>query len=409
MVMATGVVAAACTGDGDTSPETTVAATTTTQPPREDDGSLTIGLLLPSSDALLGQGLEEAAREAIARVNEAGGALGRPVRFFSEDEGDTSATAAVAIEELLANDVDAIVGPASSLVALDRMWQILEQGVVSCSPTASALTLDEYPDDDGLFFRTIPSDSLQALAIARVVQDTGARSADIAFVDDAFGLPLSAAVERSLLALGIEVPLTVPFRSGDTDLSDEVGQLVGSDARVTVLLADGDDGATFLEELGRSDGFLGISSIVVNDAIRDPTSAQRIEALPTSLRIRLTGVAPQASATDAREEDPFAFGPFAFYAFDCVNLIALGAVQGNSDSPRVIASQMPTVSSGGRPCRSFEACAELLGEGLEINYNGPSGITELLQRGDPRRARFELFSFAEDGRDQFESVIVVEV
>ena len=40
--------------------------------------------------------------------------------------------------------------------------------------------------DDGLFFRTVPSDSLQARAIAEAADQTGAVNATIAFVDDAW-------------------------------------------------------------------------------------------------------------------------------------------------------------------------------------------------------------------------------
>ena len=39
------------------------------------------------------------------------------------------------------------------------------RGLVACSPTAAAMALDDFPDR-GLFVRTIPSDSLQAAAIA---------------------------------------------------------------------------------------------------------------------------------------------------------------------------------------------------------------------------------------------------
>ena len=39
--------------------------------------------------------------------------------------------------------------------------------------------------------------------------------------------------------------------------------------------------------------------------------------------------------------------------------------------------------------------------GLQIDYEGPSGNTELSTRtGDPSTARFEEFEFDRDGRDQ---------
>ena len=62
---------------------------------------------------------------------------------------------------------------------------------------------------------------------------------------------------------------------------------------------------------------------------------------------------------------------------------------------------MASVSTGGTQCRSFLECSEPLARGLQIDYEGPSGNTELSMRtGDPSTARFEEFEFDEDGRDQ---------
>ncbi len=392
---AVAVTAVACTGGDDAVPETTAVVTTTTEPPREGDGRLAIGVLAPTTDAQIGQGLVAAAEVAVQRINDAGGVLGQPVLLRVADEGSTSATAAEAIEELLAADVDAIVGPSSSTVALDNLSQILGAGVLTCSPTASALALDDYPDDDLLFFRTIPSDSLQAQAIAVEVEGTGAQTAVIASVDDAFGQLFTAAVEEALADRGIDTVEPVSFRGTDDDLADEAAMIVGSEASVLVLLADDDDGASLLEALG-NESFGGIEDIFVNDALSDPASAPRIGALNPLLRNRITGVAPQSTATDTEEE--VEFGPFAFHAFDCVNLIALAAEQGQSDAPRSIRTQMQSVSTGGRLCRTFENCVARLRENRQINYDGPSGITDLRQRGDPARARFVLFEFDETGR-----------
>ena len=397
------IVAAACTGGEEETPETTAIATTTTQPPREDDGQLRIGILLPTSDTLLGEGLVAAARLAIERINEAGGVLGRPVVFDIADEGNTTAAASAAIETLVAADVDAIVGPASSLIALNNLSEIVDAGVLSCSPTASSLALDDFPDDL-LFFRTIPSDSLQAAAIAQVVEETGARTAAIASIDDAYGQPFAAAVEAALASRGISVATLVQFRSGDEDLAEKADELAESEARTVVLLVADADALSLLEAFGTDLG--SISDIIVNDALRNSASAPRIEALAGTLRRKITGVAPQAISHDPEDLERD-FGPYAVNAFDCVNLIALSAVQGDSADPRIIKTQMESVSSGGVLCRTYESCVARLADELQINYNGPAGITELLQRR-PRLARFELFTFDGDGRDQTQQSILVE-
>jgi hypothetical protein len=50
----------------------------------------------------------------------------------------------------------------------------------------------------------------------------------------------------------------------------------------------------------------------------------------------------------------------------------------------------------------------LLDEPLDINYNGPDGITELKVSGDPRRARFDVFRFDNTGRAEFIQSLVAE-
>ncbi len=100
--------------------------------------------------------------------------------------------------------------------------------------------------------------------------------------------------------------------------------------------------------------------------------------------------------------------PFASQITDCVNLIALAAAQGKSDAPLTIASQMASVSSGGAPCRSFAECIELLAdEDNQINYDGPTRITELTRDGDPLRAFFDRFVFQTDGSSDYAGSVAV--
>jgi branched-chain amino acid transport system substrate-binding protein len=398
-VLAGGVAAAlllvACSDDDAASPETTVAAvTTTTLPARADDGQLVIGVLLPTTGegAQLGEPMIEGARIAVDRVNDAGGFIGRPVRLVEVDEA-TTASASLGFDTLLDDGVDAIVGPASSIVALADLDIPVSAGVVTCSPTATALSLDNYPDN-GLFFRTIPSDSLQAIAIAQVAERTGATSVSIGFVDDTFGRDLRDAVAAAVGRRGLTVSATVGFDVDDDDLSQESAALLDDGPGVVILLADADDGSRLLASL--DDAVVDdVPAIVVNDALRAMPS-QVVEGLDDDVREAVRGVAPVAISTDD-EELP---GLFAANAYDCVNLIALAAVQAGTDSPARIASQIASVSVGGSLCRTFAGCAENLALELQINYNGPSGNTDLSTRtGDPTRARFEEFEFDGDGRD----------
>ncbi len=348
--------------------------------------------------------MEAAVETAIERINAAGGVLGQRVTLVVADEGSSTATAAASVQTLLERDVDAVIGPASSLIALSTLDELVGAGKVVCSPTASALALDSFPDND-LFFRTVPSDSLQARAIAGAADQTGAQRVTIAYVDDAYGRPFADAVEASLANEAIAAIGRIAF-AADDDLSDVAAALAEFDTQVLVLLADGEDGTRFLEALDDEDTS-GVATIVVNDALRNPTAPQRIQGLDAELRGKIEGLAPQADSNDATAPfDPP--GLFAANAFDCANLIALAAVRAGSDSPSEVARQIAQVSVSGSVCETFSDCVDTIESGLQIDYNGPSGVTDLLARtGDPSRSTFDLFTFDESGRDVFQRSLVV--
>ena len=399
------VALAACSGSDDTTVDETVVETTTTTQPTEvvSDGRLVLGALLPLTDTLLGEPMVDAVESAVDRINDSGGVLVSLVRLVVDDEGSSTASSTARIQTLLDRDVDAVIGPASSLIALSTLDEMVSAGKVVCSPTASALSLDDFPDDD-LFFRTIPSDSLQARAIAVTADQTGAQRVAIVYVDDPYGRPFAAAVEASLANETISG--LIPFSAADDDLSDEAAELAGSDTQVLILLANGDDGTRFLESLDDEDTS-GLATVVVNDAFRNPTAPQRIQGLDDELRSKIVGVAPQPDSGDPDEPfDPP--GLFATNAYDCANLIALAAVRADTDAPREIARQIAQASVSGSVCNAFDDCVSTIEAGLEIDYNGPTGVTDLATRtGDPSRARFDRFVFDDTGRDVLQRTIDV--
>jgi branched-chain amino acid transport system substrate-binding protein len=399
-------IAGCTTSDGNGTPVTVVDTTTTTiAQPQDGDGRLVIGALLPVSDSVIGQPMQTGVETAITRINDAGGVLGEPVRLLVADEGGTTATATASIQSLIDSGVDAVVGPASSITAMSTLDRLVTAGVVACSPTASALALDEFPDD-GLFFRTVPSDSLQARAIAQAADQTGAQRVAVAYVDDAYGRAFADAVDGWLETVGVSVVDREPFSSDAENVSAQAQRVADSDAQVAIVLANANDITRFLEALDEEDTS-GLSTVLVNDALRNPAAPQRIEGLSPSLRNRIVGLAPQAESSDP--ESPFdPSGLFAANAYDCANLIALAAVSGDSDDARDIADLIAQVSVSGSLCASFEACTSAIESGLQVDYNGPSGITDISSRtGDPSRAVFDRFVFDSDGRDVLDRSVVV--
>ena len=203
----------------------------------------------------------------------------------------------------------------------------------------------------------------------------------------------------------ISVAETITFTDRDDDLSDEARQLLDSGAQVAIVLAGDDDGTRFLETLGELDTS-ALSTVVVNDAMRKPVTPERIAGLDDDLRNKIVGLSPQAESADP--DAPFdPPGLFATNAYDCVNLIALAAVRADSDAPNDIAAQISSVSSSGSACRTFADCVAAIDGGLQVDYNGPSGLTEIARTGDPSRAAFDRFVYDSDGKDTLDRTVVV--
>jgi branched-chain amino acid transport system substrate-binding protein len=400
-----------CSSDSAT-PESTVPAVTVPVAVRVDDGILTIGVLTPqgSANAGIGQAIGAAVELAVTKINAAGGYGGTGVVRIPADEGVTGVGVDPAIATLLDANVDAIIGPASSINALAGLREIVDAGVLACSPTASASLLDDFPDHD-LFFRTIPSDSLQARAIAEAVDRTGASRATVAYIDDAYGQSFVDSVRAALQAKGIEQSDPVPYSADNQSIEGAARRIAAMSAGVVVVIGDATSGPVMLGAIDTMEEPMR-PVYVVNDAMRRPTASA--QPMGGSLAERVTGVSPVAYSNDeefltqlgATPDNP---SPYAANAFDCVNLIALAALAANSTQPETIASLIPAVSESGSPCTSFADCRTDIEAGSNINYDGPGGPLTIDSNGDLGAATFELFGFDDSGRDFNKGTVTVRI
>jgi branched-chain amino acid transport system substrate-binding protein len=395
-----GLLAACSNDEQPTATDDSIAETSTTV--RPDDGVLLVGAILPRTGvaAELGSSMSDALALAVEEINEAGGIGGSTVRLLEREEGDNEATASLAMLELLQLGVDAIIGPTSATNTLATLGTAVDAGVLTCSPTASAIALDSFPDD-GLFIRSIASDSLQAEALAAVVESSGTTSAVIVYIDDNYGRPFAEATRRAVLAEGTTVTEMIPVTASEDSVAAAVASVVATQAEVVVVIADGTTGPAIIASIDDASSIA--PTYVVNDAIRRPaTSAQ---PFGRSLGARVEGVSPLAYPTSdsfiesLRGVNPTATGLFAHNAYDCLNAIALSARAAESDNPAAMARQVPIVTDQGTPCGSFTTCAEAIEAGRQINYTGPGRDLTIGNDGEVLTAIFERFTFDADGRD----------
>ena len=113
---------------------------------------------------------------AVEEINAAGGVLGKDVVNIDADSGDgTPDIAGAEVDKLFNQDADAIIGAAASGVSVSVIDKITGAGVVHFSPANTAAGFDTY-DDNGLYFRTAPSDRLQGQVLANLAVEDGFRT-----------------------------------------------------------------------------------------------------------------------------------------------------------------------------------------------------------------------------------------
>ncbi len=191
---------------------------------RAGDGVLTIGSILPQTGSLAFLGPPEFAGFdlAIKDINDAGGVLGQPVVGIKGDSGDaTTDTASKTVDAQLSQNVDAIIGAASSGVSLTVIDKITAAGVVQFSPANTSKKLSSYADK-GLYFRSAPSDIVQGAVLAKVITDDGAANVAIIARNDAYGTGLAEDLQKNLEANGAKVVITKIYDEKATTFDAEV-------------------------------------------------------------------------------------------------------------------------------------------------------------------------------------------
>ncbi len=405
-IIALAAVAAACSDEEPTAPSTTSspAPSTVVDAPVVDD-QLTIGVLLPATGqgSELGTAMLDAVALAEREIDSVGVKL-RGVDLVVVDESSLEGQLPPTLDDLFGTTVEAIVGPASNLL-VERLLPItIPAEVITCSPTASAMSLDRVPDSGPLFVRTIPSDGLQASALARALDADGADIV-LAYVDDPFGQPFVEQVEAQLASLGATVVDTVPFDPLDPDYAPEVSRIIATGAPSIGIVGDAEAGPRLLQALAPEIDPDVVSSIWMNDAMRVPaeTSYRRLD---DQVKPLLHGVSPHS-----RDVEPGTTGesvlaePFAANAYDCVNVLALAADQAVEISGEAMAAQIVAITSGGTSCSDYPSCKRAIDDGRGIDYNGPTDSgdvgLDILASGDPRAGSFDVWAIDENGQDVY--------
>jgi branched-chain amino acid transport system substrate-binding protein len=400
-----GLVLTACGGDdGDDTTAEPKDASSSAAPAAKGDGTLKIGTLLPQTGSLAFLGPPEFAGVdlALQDINDAGGVNGKQVEKTDSDSGDTSTdTASQSVDRLLSNNVDAIVGAASSSVSLSVIDKITGAGVVEISPANTSDELTTY-DDKGLYFRTAPPDVLQGRVLGDLILSDGNSTVGILALQDSYGTGLAESTTKSITDGGGEVVETVVYDPKAASFSSEVGKIKAADPEAIAVIAF-DETKKIIPEMVKQ----GIGPDTKKIYFVDGNLASYEKDFPKGTLDGVKGTLPGVAASDEfktrlTELKPdlteFAYSP---ESYDATILVALAATAAGDDSGEAIASQMQAVSEGGTKCTSYQECIDLLKDDEDIDYDGVSGPVEFNDAGDPSEATIGIYQYGSDNNYTF--------
>ncbi|MCJ0978162.1 ABC transporter substrate-binding protein [Rhodococcus sp. ARC_M12] len=403
-----GTAAAETTVSTDCEPEqATAGATPVTDP-------LVVGTLLPNTGSLAFLGPPEVAgvQLAVNDINAAGGVLDQPVTLIPGDSGDTTTdTANTTVDRLLAGGADVIVGAASSAVSLQVIDKITSAGVVQISPANTSDQFVCYPDS-GLYFRTAPTDVLQAQALADLIAQDGAQRVSILALNDPYGTGLANNTVENLEAAGIasDQLQTIIYDPNAQSYNAEIDD-VNNFAPDAVAVIGFDESAriiTRMHELGigPSDGTLvyGVDGNMGN-ALG--------ESMAPGLLDTMRGTTPLTDVGTAFQDRLKTVDPalvdfnYAGESYDAVVIPALAAVQAGSTAGVDIAANINSVTKDGEKCTTFEECLPLLQAGTDIDYDGVTGALNFSDAGEPATGSYGNLVFGPDNTLTTDGYIVV--
>ena len=328
--------------------------------------------------------MADGAELAIEEVNDSGALLGG--RQVVAVRGDTtcidSAAAVAAAERLVtAERVNAIIGGDCSGVTIAMLQNVAKpNGIVMISPSATSPALSTI-EDDGLFFRTAPSDARQGEVVAAILQEMDIQEAALTYTNNDYGKGLADSIAANVEMRGGTITMSTPHEDGKGDYSAEVAALaaVGGDILIVagyldqggkgIIQASLDSGA--FDQFFLPDGMIGDSLV---------------EAIGPDLNGSIGTVPGTDSPGAMRLEEMLgmAAGPFVSEAYDAAALILLAMQAANSaDSGAFKDHVMAVANAPGEQIFPGELAKGLgiLADGGDIDYVGASAV-ELVGAGE---------------------------
>ncbi len=401
ILAASALVLSGCAAADEMASETTEEAPTAAAEALE----LLIGTALPQTGnlAFLGPPEEAGVALAVQDINDA--AAGITVDVVWGDSGDTDNKAyETEIPRLLNAGVSAILGAASSGTSLQFIDQIVAANVIQFSPANTSAAFTDY-EDNGLYWRTAPSDVLQGEVLGNWLAEDGHQNIAMMVLNDSYGTGLAKFTTEAFEAAGGSVLAAPTYNTGDTNFTSQINEVLAVDPDAIVLITF-EEAKTIIPELLSqypSDQIYMVDGNLANfsadfEAGTMTGAKGTLPGLDTNVIGDFTERMNESwvAAGNADLGGVFAYGA---EAYDSVVLLALAALAAGATDGPTVAGKLQEVSGGsggGEKCTSFADCAAIINAGGVADYDGVSGPITFNEVGDPTEASIGKYIYLDD-------------
>nr|WP_325251155.1 ABC transporter substrate-binding protein [Amylibacter sp.] len=354
----------------------------------ESHGDVKLGVILgftgpiESLTPAMAAGAEQAMSEVTASGKFMGGKALTSVR--ADSTCVDSAAASAAAERLITSDqVSGIVGADCSGVTTAILTNVaVANGMVMISPSATSPALSDV-EDNGLFFRTSPSDARQGAVMTEVIMDRGIKSVAVTYTNNDYGKGLADAFQSSFEEAGGTVTISTSHEDGKADYSAEVGALAAAGGDALVVVGYLDQGGKGVIEASLDSG--AFDTFVLSDGMVG-------DSLPEAIGNDLNGSFGQAPGTDSagagmlndQMPDVDATAPYVAESYDAAALIALAMQAADSTDPSAYKEKILEVANApGEKILPGDLgkALEIIAAGGDVDYVGASNV-ELIGPGE---------------------------
>ena len=325
---------------------------------------------------------------AIAEVNGGGKFMGgsKVTGIRGDSTCVDSAAAQATAERLVTSDkVNAIMGADCSGVTGAILANVaMANGVVMISPSATSPGLSTA-EDNGLFFRTAPSDARQGQVVAEILKDRGFMNAAITYTNNDYGKGLADSIESNFKAVGGTVTINTSHEEGKGDYSAEVAALAQAGGDILIVAGYLDQGGKAIIQSSLDTGAFDIFYLP-DGMIGD--------SLPAAIGDGLNGSIGDVPGTDSPGAAMFVElaakagfkgdGPFSPESYDAAALIMLAMqAAGSTNSQDFKSKVMDVANAPGKKVfpGDLSAALEYIASGGEVDYVGASAV-ELIGPGE---------------------------